>query len=64
MTTITDRLPRALPLLDQMVNMESPSFDKALVDRFARFVGDNFEEIGGEWIRSGCQVWRSSSYSI
>jgi glutamate carboxypeptidase len=30
-----------------MVNMDSPSTDKALVDRFARFVGSRFEEIGG-----------------
>ena len=41
-----DRLPRALELLEQMVNMESPSLDKALVDRFAQFVGDAFKAIG------------------
>jgi glutamate carboxypeptidase len=39
--------PGALQLLEQMVNMESPSTDKALVDRFARFVGTQFEAIGG-----------------
>ena len=35
MEKITDRLSHALPLLSQMVNMDSPSFDKVLVDRFA-----------------------------
>src|SRR5262249_39189106 len=48
MAKITDRLSHALPLLSQMVNMDSPSFDKALVDRFAHFVGDLFKEIGGD----------------
>ena len=28
--------------------MESPSFDKPLVDRFVRFVGDRFAELGGK----------------
>jgi glutamate carboxypeptidase len=36
-----------LQLLEQMVSMESPSFDKDLVDRFARFTGDRFAELGG-----------------
>jgi glutamate carboxypeptidase len=40
-------LPTSLQFLEQMVNMDSPSTDKALVDRFARFVGSRFEEIGG-----------------
>ena len=39
--------PSALQFLENMVNMESPSTDKALVDRFARFVGSQFEAIGG-----------------
>jgi hypothetical protein len=30
-----------------MVNMDSPSPDKPLVDQFARFVGLQFEAIGG-----------------
>src|SRR5438093_5013868 len=30
-----------------MVNMESPSFDKALVDEFAAFLGERFAAIGG-----------------
>jgi glutamate carboxypeptidase len=41
-------LPKALEFLEAMVNMESPSFDKALVDRFVRFVGSRFSEIGGD----------------
>jgi len=40
-------LHNGLQLLEQMVNMESPSTDKVLVDRFARFVGSQFEAIGG-----------------
>ena len=40
-------LPGTLQLLERMVNMESPSLDKALVDRFARFLGSQFETIGG-----------------
>jgi glutamate carboxypeptidase len=37
----------ALKLLEQMVMMESPSFDKALVDQFGRFVADQFAALGG-----------------
>jgi len=40
-------LPGGLQMLEQLVNMESPSTDKMLVDRFARFVGSQFEAIGG-----------------
>src|SRR5262245_1185738 len=45
---LTQQLPDALGFLEQMVNMESPSFDKLLVDEFARFVGSKFEAIGGK----------------
>lgn len=47
-------LPEALKLLEMMVNMDSPSTDKNLVDRFARFVGSRFEAIGGqvEYVRA------------
>ena len=31
-----------------MVSLESPSPDKLLVDRFARFAGSKFQELGGE----------------
>jgi len=37
----------ALALLEQMVTMESPSFDKALVDRLGHFVAEQFSGIGG-----------------
>lgn len=45
---LTGQLPDALRFLEQMVSMESPSFDKPLVDKFARFVGARFTEIGGQ----------------
>src|SRR5262245_2310250 len=35
-------LSDALRLLGQMVSMESPSFDKGLMDKFAAFVADRF----------------------
>jgi glutamate carboxypeptidase len=41
-------LPKSLEFLEAMVNMESPSFDKPLVDRFVRFLGSRFSEIGGD----------------
>jgi len=44
----TQQLPRALSLLETMVTMESPSFDKTLVDKFAQFAGARFAEIGGD----------------
>ena len=44
---LQQELPGGLQLLEQMVNMESPSTDKVLVDRFVRFVGSQFEAIGG-----------------
>src|SRR4051794_30715909 len=44
---LQQELPGSLELLEQMVNMESPSTDKVLVDRLARFVGSQFESIGG-----------------
>jgi glutamate carboxypeptidase len=37
----------ALRLLEQMVMLESPSFNKTLVDKFGRFVAERFTEIGG-----------------
>jgi glutamate carboxypeptidase len=42
------RLPEALQLLGQMVSMESPSFDKALTDRFVEFLAGKFRELGGD----------------
>jgi glutamate carboxypeptidase len=43
----TEQIPRALQFLETMVSMESPSFDKQLVDKLVRFVGSRFSEIGG-----------------
>jgi len=40
-------LPETLSLLEAMVNMDSPSTDKQLVDSFMRFLGPKFAEIGG-----------------
>ncbi len=37
-----------IEFLQQMVDMESPSDDKALVDRLVAFLARRFEEIGGE----------------
>ena len=45
--TLQRDLPKSLQLLESLVNMDSPSVDKALVDRFGRFVGQNFQAIGG-----------------
>src|SRR3989442_2820402 len=39
-------LTRSFSKLEKMVNMDSPSFEKPLVDRFARFVGSRFEALG------------------
>ena len=36
-----------LELLERMVNIESPSVDKALVDRFVQFLGSRFVALGG-----------------
>src|SRR3954463_5324674 len=44
---LQQELPGSLELLEEMVNLESPSTDKVLVDRLARFVGSQFEAIGG-----------------
>jgi glutamate carboxypeptidase len=38
------QLPQALSLLEKMVAMESPSFDKALTDRFVEFAADQFRQ--------------------
>src|SRR5688572_6624929 len=45
--TLQRDLPKSLKLLESFVNMDSPSVDKTLVDKFGRFVGQKFEEIGG-----------------
>src|SRR5262252_921480 len=47
LTFLQQEMPDGLRFLEQMVNMDSPSTDKVLVDRFVRFVGSRFESIGG-----------------
>jgi glutamate carboxypeptidase len=42
------QLPEALHFLQEMVGMESPSFDKPLIDKFVKFAGSRFAAIGGE----------------
>ncbi len=45
---LEQKLPESLLLLEQMVTMESPSFEKRLVDEFTSFLGNRFHEIGGQ----------------
>jgi glutamate carboxypeptidase len=42
---LNEQFPDALRFLEQMVNLESPSLDKRLVDEFGRFVGQKFAEL-------------------
>ncbi len=44
---LKQQLPIALNFLEEMAMMESPSFDKLLVDRFVKLVGARFAAIGG-----------------
>jgi len=44
---LSEQLPEALTMLEQMVSMESPSLDKNRTDKFAQFVAGKFKEIGG-----------------
>jgi glutamate carboxypeptidase len=43
LTLCRQQLPEALRLLEQMVSMESPSFDKGLTDKFVAFVARQFK---------------------
>jgi len=45
---LTQQLPGAIEFLEKMVALESPSFDKPLVDEFVRFVGAQFAAMGGQ----------------
>ncbi len=47
LTDLETRLPDGIALLHQMVDMDSPSYDKPLVDRLVRFLAGRFEQIGG-----------------
>jgi len=48
LTPFTDQMPEALAFLEQMVSMESPSYDKELTDKFVQFLATKFQEIGGK----------------
>ena len=45
---LTQQLPGAIEFLEEMVALESPSFDKPLVDEFVRFVGAQFAAMGAQ----------------
>jgi hypothetical protein len=47
LTCLQKDLPARLLFLEQMVSMETPSFDKPLVDRFAAFLAERFRELDG-----------------
>ncbi len=44
-------LPESVQLLEHMVNLESPSYDRALVNQLVRFLADEFGQLGGETTR-------------
>jgi glutamate carboxypeptidase len=48
LNTLRQDRPDALTLLEAMVNFDTPSSDKQLLDEFARFLGPRFEAIGGQ----------------
>ena len=48
LATLEELLPEGIEFLQQMVDMESPTFDKPLVDKLAEFVAGRFESIGGQ----------------
>src|SRR5262252_8465890 len=47
LTCMRQELPESLRFLEQMVNMDSPSTEKSLVDALVRRIGSRFEGIGG-----------------
>ena len=46
LSELEGRLPAALEFLQRMVELESPSFDKALVDQLGDYVSDEFAKLG------------------
>jgi len=48
LTLFTEQMPESIALLEEMVSMESPSYDKELTDRFVQFLAGKFQEIGGD----------------
>jgi glutamate carboxypeptidase len=51
---LVHELPDALRFLEQCVSLESPSFDKPLVDELVQFIASRFADIGGniEYVQS------------
>jgi len=48
LATLEELLPEGIEFLEQMVDMESPTFDKPLVDKLGKFVAERFESVGGQ----------------
>jgi glutamate carboxypeptidase len=47
LSRLRQELPEGLRILEQMVNMDSPSTEKTLVDPLVRWIGSQFESVGG-----------------
>ena len=45
--TLRRNMPETLSLLEAVVNMDSPTVDKPLVDRLVRYLGTKFQTLGG-----------------
>ena len=45
--TLRRNMPETLSLLEAVVNMDSPTVDKPLVDRLVRYLGTRFQTLGG-----------------
>jgi len=45
--TLRRNMPETLSLLEAVVNMDSPTVDKTLVDRLVRYLGTRFQTLGG-----------------
>jgi len=45
--TLRRNMPETLSLLEAVVNMDSPTVDKPLVDRLVRYLGTRFQRLGG-----------------
>ena len=48
LATLEELLPEGIEFLEQMVDMESPTFDKPLVDKLGKYVAGRFESVGGQ----------------
>ena len=45
--TLRRNMPETISLLEAVVNMDSPTVDKPLVDRLVRYLGTRFQTLGG-----------------